>query len=92
MKRLRQTRSLLSLGTDVAIKFSVNVKEQQDKLPSMYYLSKLHKRPRIIADSRACTTTELSKLFTSCLSAIKIHVIRYSEKEYERPGKIVLVY
>ena len=90
MKGLRQTRSLLSLGTDVALKFSVNVKEQQDKLPTMYCLTKLHKRPykaRIIANSRACTTTELSKLFTSCLSAIKIHVIRYCEKEYERPGK-----
>ena len=27
---------------DIALKFSVNVKEQQDKLPTMYWLRKLH--------------------------------------------------
>ena len=56
----------------------------------MYWLPKLHKRPykaRFIANSSACTTTELSKLLTSCLTAIKIHVIRYCEKVYERSGK-----
>ena len=30
-----------------------------------------------IANSSACTTTELSILLTSCLSAIKNHVIKY---------------
>ena len=30
---------------------------------------------------------DLSKLLTSCLTAIKIHVIRYCEKVYERSGK-----
>ena len=35
----------------------------------------------------SCTTTELSKLFTSCLTAVKNHVIRYYEKVYERSGK-----
>ena len=34
-----------------------------------------------------CTTTELSKLLTSCLTAVKNHVIRYCEKVYERSGK-----
>ena len=46
-------------------KFSVGVKERQDKLPTMYWLPKLHKRPykaRFIANSSSCTTTELSKL------------------------------
>ena len=33
------------------------------------------------------TTTELSKLLTSCLTAVKNHVIRYCEKVYERSGK-----
>ena len=35
-------------------KFAVNVKERQDKLPTMYWLPKLHKRPykaRFIANS-----------------------------------------
>ena len=39
------------------------------------------------ANSSSCTTTELSKLFTSCLTAVKNHVIRYCEKVYERSGK-----
>ena len=49
-----------------------------------------HKRPykaRFIANSSSCTTTELSKLLTSCLTAVKNHVIRYCEKVYERSGK-----
>ena len=56
----------------------------------MYWLPKLHKRPykaRFIANSSSCTTTELSKLLTSCLTAVKNHVIRYCEKVYERSGK-----
>ena len=56
----------------------------------MYWLPTLHTKPykaRFIADSSSCTTTELSKLLTSCLTAVKTHVIRYSEKVYERSGK-----
>ena len=56
----------------------------------MYWLPKLHKRPykaRFIANSSSCTTTELSKLLTSCLTAVKNHVIRYCEKVYERSSK-----
>ena len=58
----------------------------------MYWLPKLHKTPykaRFIANSSSCTTTELSKLLTSCLTAVKNHVIRYCEKVYERSGKNV---
>jgi hypothetical protein len=61
----------------------------QDKLPTMYWIPKLHKSPyksRFIANSSACTTTNLSKLLTSCLSAIKEHVIRYCSKVYENSG------
>ena len=56
----------------------------------MYWLPKLHKRPykaQSIENSSSCTTTELSKLLTSCLTAVKNHVIRYCEKVYERSGK-----
>ena len=72
------------------LKFSVCVKERQDRLPTIYWLPKLHKRPykaRFIANSSSCTTTELSKLLTSCLTVVKNHVIRYCEKVYERSGK-----
>ena len=56
--------------------------------PTMYWLPKLHKRPykaSFIANSSSCTTTEISKLFTSCLTAIK--AIKYCETVYERSGK-----
>ena len=35
----------------------------------------------------AFTTTELSKLLTSLLTAVKKHVVKYCEKVYERSGK-----
>ena len=64
--------------------------EEHSKLPEIYWLPKLHKRPyksRFIANSNACTTTELSILLTSCLTAIKNHVIKYCTTVYERNGK-----
>ena len=57
----------------------------------MYWLPKLHKKPykaRFIANSSSCTTTELSKLLTSCLTAVKNHVIRYCEKVMKGQVKI----
>ena len=42
---------------------------------------------RFIANSSACTTTELSSFLTSCLTGIKKHVIKYSTTVYERYGK-----
>ena len=66
------------------------VDESHSKLPTLYWLPKLHKRPyksRFIANSSACTTTELSILLTSCLFAIKNHVIKYCTTVYERNGK-----
>ena len=44
-------------------------------------------KSRFIANSSSCTTTELSKLLTSCLTAVKKHFIKYSEKVYERSDK-----
>ena len=71
----------------LALKLSVYIKERQDRLPTMNWLPKLHKRlykARFIANSSSCTTTELSKLLSSCLTTVKNHVIRYCEKVYER--------
>ena len=71
--------------------FGLFVDEDHSKLPTLYWLvPKLHKRPyksRFIANSSACTTTELSILLTSCLTAIKNHVIKYCTTVYERIGK-----
>ena len=58
----------------MAAKFGLFVDEDHSKLPTLYWLPKLHKRPyksRFIANSSACTTTELSTPLTSCLTAIK---------------------
>ena len=70
-------------------KFGVFVDEDHSKLPTLYWLPKLHKRPyksRFIANSSSCTTVELSILLTSCLTAIKHHVIIYCTIVYERNG------
>ena len=74
----------------MAAKFGLFIDEDHSKLPTLYWLPKLHKRPyksRFIAYSSACTTTELSILLTSCLTAIKNHVIKYCTTVYERNGK-----
>ena len=80
----------------MAAKFGSFVCEDRSKLPTLYWLPKLHKRPyksRFIANSSLCTTTELSILLTSFLTAIKNHVIEYCTTVYIKNGKkIILVY
>ena len=71
-------------------KFGLFVDKDHSKHSTLYWLPKLHKRPyksRFIAKSSACTTTELSILLTSCLTAIKNHGIKYCTTVYERNGK-----
>ena len=58
----------------MAAKFGMFVDEDHGKLSSLYWLPKPYKQPyksRFIVNSSACTTTELSILLTSCLTAIK---------------------
>ena len=74
----------------MAAKFGVFVDEDHSKLPTIFWLPKLHKRPyksRFIANSSSCTTIELSIHLTSRLTAIKNHVIKYCTTVYERNGK-----
>ena len=61
-------------GCHTALHFGVKAKENQDKVPTIYWLPKLHKNPykaRFIANSSSCRTTDLSKLLTTCLTAVK---------------------
>ena len=53
------------------------------------YLNSIKKpyKARFIANSSSCTTAELSRLLTSCLTAVKKHLIKYCVKVYERPVK-----
>ena len=53
-------------------KFDVFDDEDHCKLLMLYWLPNPHKRPyksSFIANSKPCTTTELSLLLTSCLTA-----------------------
>ena len=82
-------RVILLLHTHIT-KFRISVAPKQDNVPTMYWLPKMHKTPykaRFIANSSSCTTTKLSVLLTSCLTAVKEHVIRYCEKVFETSGK-----
>ena len=70
----------------MAAKFGLFVDEDHSKLPTLYWLHKLHKRPyksRFIAK-----TTELSILLTYCLTAIKNHVIKYCKQFMKEMVKI----
>ena len=76
MRRL----SLIGIDAIWQLSFGLFVDEEHSKLPTLYWLPKLHKRPYkscFIINSSACTTTELSILLSSCLIAIKNHVIKY---------------
>ena len=67
----------------------MSIKEKRDGLPALCWLPRLRGRPcgaRFIANSSSCTTTVLSKLLTSCLTAVKKHWIRYYDTVYERDG------
>ena len=69
--------------SDFETKFAVGITESQEKLPTFY--NRLYEA-RFITNSSSCTITSLSKVLTSCLTAIKKHWIKYCEKTYEREG------
>ena len=62
-----------------------NIKIDKIDLPTFYWLPKLHKNPyksRSISNFNLCSTTILSKHITSALTAVKDHVIKYSETAF----------
>ena len=88
--RLDETSIVDRHRCHMAAKFGLFVDEDYSKLPTLYWLPKLHKLPYkscFIANSSAYTTTELSILLTSCLTAIKNRVIKYCTTVYERNVK-----
>ena len=77
----------------MAAKFVVFVGEDHSKLPTFYWLPKLHKRScksHFIANSSSCTTTELCIRLTACLTAIRNHSIKFCIV-YERNGKKIFL-
>ena len=74
-----------------ATRFAVSVNEDQERLPTSYWLPLLHKKPykaRFIANSSSCTTTGLSKLLTSCPTTIKNMLLNIVKKSMKGPVKI----
>ena len=67
----------------LALKFSVCIKERQDRLPTMYWLPKHD----LLQTQVLVLQLNFLNYKTSCLTAVKNHVIRYYEKVYERSGK-----
>ena len=77
-----------------ALHIGVKSKENQDRVPTLYWLPKLNKKhkARFIANSSSCTTTELLKLLTSCLTAVK-KILSKTVKWFMRDAvKSILVY
>ena len=73
-------------GCHTALNSGIKAKENQDKVPTLYWLPKLYKKnytARFIANSSSCMTTELSKLLTSCLTAVK-NMLSSTVKRYMR--------
>ena len=65
----------------------INVKIDKSDLPTFYWLPKLQKHPyksRFMSNSSTCncSTTILSKHITSALTAVKDHVMKYSETAF----------
>ena len=91
MNRLPKSRSVINNHTfHNTTSFVVCVNEDQEKLPTFYWQHKLHKQPykaQFIANSSSCTTSELFKLLTSCLT-IKYQVIKYCKKSMQGPVKL----
>ena len=70
----------------------INVKIDKCELPTFYWLLKLHKRPyksRFISNSSHFSTTILSKHITSALTAVKDHVMKYSETAFSNSNVII---
>ena len=91
MNRLPLKRSLSSITVFFKMSPGVSVGEDQERLPTFYWLPKLHKQPynvRFIANSSSCTTTEISKLLTLVLLLSKIMLLNIVKKSMKGPVKI----
>ena len=65
---------ILDNHKSVLLSFGINIKKEDESLPSLYWIPKLHKNPykeRYIAGSSKCSTKPLSKILTSVLTTVK---------------------
>ena len=71
-------------------KFGLFVDEDHSKLPTLYWLPKLHKQPnqsRFIANSSACTTTEMSIFCIHASLRLKTISLNIAQQVYKRNAK-----
>ena len=60
--------------------FNIKISEEDSSIPLLFWIPKLHKNPfksRFIAGASKCTTKQLSKEVTLCLTAIRNHFRKY---------------
>ena len=71
------------------LSFGINIKENEENLPSLYWIPKLHKTPyreRYIAGSSNCSTKHLSQKLTHILSTVKDGLQKYCDEIYSTSG------
>ena len=81
--------NIISKHLDYMVRNEIEVQEQHEQLPSLYWLPKLHKKPygsRVIAASNKCTTKRLSSLLTSCFKTIITHYKQNCAGIYNHSG------
>ena len=65
------------------------LKKRQDKLPTMYWLPKLHRIKQCSLQTLALALLQnCLNILISCFTALKSYAIRYNEKVHERSRKI----
>ena len=73
----------------VLCSFGISKKDEELNLPTLYWISKLHKCPfkqRYIAGPANCSTKALSKLLTYILPTVKPMLESYNNTSYLRSG------
>ena len=83
-------------GCHTALHFGVKAKENQNKVPTLYWLPKLHKKPykaRFIANSSSCTTKELilDKLKARDFNATSLSTYDFSTLYTNLPHNLIKV-
>ena len=69
--------------------FSIELSDDDKRLPYLYWTPKLHKSPvkhRFIADSSKCTTKQLSSLLAKILTVIKTGLKKYCSIKTSHTG------
>ena len=82
-------QEILENHKSVLHSFGIKTEQHDLNLPSLYWISKLHKTPykcRFIAGSAKCTTKGLSIILTSLLTAIKEGLQKYCNIAFSHSG------